>query len=77
VARIHDHVKVITQFVITAKAGIHKKEAPFRIAEICQDCPGVSRPMIQVVLEAMRDEGKLEVIGAGRGAMWGKMWGKR
>lgn len=33
---------------------------------------GVSRPMIRVILEALRKEGKLEVLRTGRGAKWKK-----
>ena len=44
----------------------------FTIAGLARACPGVSRPMIRVIRENLRSEGKLEVIGTGRGAMWGK-----
>jgi len=44
----------------------------FSIKELGRACPGVSRPMIRVILESLRKEGKLEVLGTGRGAMWRK-----
>jgi Fic family protein len=44
----------------------------FSVGELAHVCPGVSRPMIRVVLEALRKEGKLEVMGTGRGALWQK-----
>ncbi len=44
----------------------------FSISEVIRACPGVSRPMIRVILEALRKEGRLEVLGTGRGAMWQK-----
>jgi hypothetical protein len=44
----------------------------FKVSELIRACPGVSRPMIRVILEALRKEGKLEVVGTGRGAMWRK-----
>ena len=44
----------------------------FSVGELIRVCPGVSRPMIRVILESLRKEGKLEVIGTGRGAMWRK-----
>lgn len=44
----------------------------FSILELSRACPGVSRPMIRVILESLRKEGRLEVIGTGRGAMWQK-----
>ena len=44
----------------------------FSVGELARACSGVSRPMIRVILEGLRKEGKLEVVGAGRGAMWRK-----
>jgi len=44
----------------------------FTIAQIMKACPGVSRPMIRVVLEKMRENGKLKVVGIGRNAKWKK-----
>lgn len=44
----------------------------FSVGELARACPGVSRPMIRVVLEGLRKEGKLKVIGTGRGAIWRK-----
>jgi len=45
----------------------------FEIREIVRACPGVSRPMIRTVLEALRKEGKLKNLGTGRGAKWQKV----
>jgi len=44
----------------------------FTVGELIRVCPGVSRPMLRVILESLRKEGKLEVVGTGRGAMWRK-----
>jgi len=44
----------------------------FSVGELIRVCPGVSRPMVRVILESLRQEGKLEVIGTGRGAVWRK-----
>lgn len=44
----------------------------FGVGELARACSGVSRPMIRIVLEALRKEGKLEVMGTGRGAKWRK-----
>jgi Fic family protein len=44
----------------------------FGVGELAHVCTGVSRPMIRAVLEALRAEGKLEVLGTGRGAKWKK-----
>jgi len=44
----------------------------FSVGDIVRACAGVSRPMIRVILEALRQEGKIEVLGTGRGAKWRK-----
>jgi hypothetical protein len=44
----------------------------FSAGDLSRACPGVSRPMIRVILESLRREGKLEVLGTGRGATWRK-----
>jgi len=44
----------------------------FGIGDVVRACPGVSRPMIRVVLESLRREGKLKVLTTGRGAAWQK-----
>lgn len=56
----------------TVKQAIARLPDRFSIRELIRICPGVSRPMIRVILEAMREEGKLKVLGTGRGAMWQK-----
>ena len=45
----------------------------FGIADIEKECPGVSRPMIRVVLEKMRDQGLIKSMGTGRSAKWRKI----
>ncbi|MCK5014178.1 MAG: hypothetical protein KAS66_10200 [Candidatus Omnitrophica bacterium] len=35
-------------------------------------CPNVSWLMIRVVLEGLREKGKIEVLGTGRDARWRK-----
>ena len=44
----------------------------FSISEVIRACPGVSRPMIRVILENLRTNGKIEVLGTGRSARWRK-----
>jgi len=44
----------------------------FSIGEVLRVCSGVSRPMIRVILEELRNEGKIEVSGPGRNAQWRK-----
>ena len=53
-------------------AAIEKEVGEFAISDIERLCPGVSRPMIRVVLENLRSKGKIEVLGTGRSAHWRK-----
>ncbi len=49
---------------------VARRARPFGIADIEADCPGVSREMVRHVLRRLRDEGKIELEGYGRGAQW-------
>jgi Fic family protein len=51
---------------------IEKLPASFAVGDVVRACSGVSRPMIRVILETLRREGKIEVLGTGRGAKWRK-----
>ena len=55
------------------RADIGRRLGPFAISDIERDCPTVSRDMIRVVLNQMRDEGLVELHGKGRGAKWEKV----
>jgi Fic family protein len=52
------------------KESVSRKVTPFAISDIEADCPGVSRDMIRLVLRSLRDEGKIELRGKGRGSKW-------
>jgi Fic family protein len=52
------------------ESAVERRMRPFAISEIENDCPGVSRDMIRHVLRRLRDEGRLQVRGRGRGAKW-------
>jgi Uncharacterized conserved protein len=54
------------------KEAIDRLPDEFSIGELGRACPGVSRPMIRFILESLREERKLRVIGTGRGARWRK-----
>ena len=49
---------------------VDRRVSPFAISDIEADCPGVSRDMVRHVLRRLRDEGRIERRGAGRGAKW-------
>ena len=54
------------------KDAIEQLPEEFGVGELVRACSGVSHPMIRVVLEGLRKEGKIEVLGTGRGAKWRK-----
>ena len=49
---------------------ILKRTVPFSISDIENDCPGVSRDMVRLVLRAMKAEGVIAPMGKGRSAKW-------
>ena len=55
------------------RAAVERKVKPFRIVDIEQECPDVSRETIRLVLRAMKKEGLVEPRGRGRGARWHKL----
>ncbi len=55
------------------RAAIERRVGAFRMSDLERDCPGVSREMIRVVLNELRDHGRAEVTGRGRGAEWHKL----
>ena len=54
------------------RGAIEQLPQEFNIGELLRVCSGVSRPMIRVILEELRSDGKIEVVGAGRNARWRK-----
>ncbi|MEW6222979.1 MAG: Fic family protein [Candidatus Hadarchaeota archaeon] len=49
---------------------IKRKTGPFSISDIENDCPGISRDMIRVVLNKLRKAGKIRLTNRGRDAKW-------
>jgi Fic family protein len=49
---------------------VSEKVGPFAISEIEMVLPEISRDMIKIVLRQMKEDGKLSIIGKGRGAKW-------
>lgn len=54
----------------TVIAVIERASAPFSIAELRRDCPGVSVDMIRHVLNDLRKEGRVECLARGPAARW-------
>jgi len=49
---------------------VYYGDRDFTVADIEKKCPAVSRDMIRTVLKAMQNEGVIECIGRGPGALW-------
>lgn len=58
------------------RGAVRRRIAPFAISDLERDCPGVSREMIRVVLNQLRNEGRVAIEGRGRGAKWRKLEAK-
>ena len=54
------------------KAAIEQTQQAFSIADICRQIPSVSRELVKKIVQKMRAEGLLELVGRGRGAQWQK-----
>jgi len=59
-----------TEIVETAIASFEKE---FAISDLEKACPGVSRDMIRIVMNRLRKEGRLKILGRGRDAKWAKL----
>jgi Fic family protein len=55
------------------EAAINRQLGEFRISDIEQDCPNVSRVMIKKVLSQMSNAKKIKCLGKGKSAMWVRM----
>jgi Fic family protein len=49
---------------------VGRRIQPFSISDIENDCPGVGRDMIRIILNRLRADGKLFLKGRGRAAKW-------
>ena len=45
----------------------------FAISDLEKACPGVSRDMIRNVMNRLRKQGRLKILGRGRDAKWAKL----
>jgi Fic family protein len=52
------------------EAAIARRITPFAISDLEDDCPGVSRDWIRMVLRRLRDEKRIVRRGRGRAAKW-------
>ena len=59
-----------TEFVEAAIASFDKE---FAISDLEKSCPGVSRDMIRIVMNRLRKQGRLKILGRGRDAKWAKL----
>jgi Fic family protein len=56
-----------TELVISV---IQRAPAPFRVAEVQKQCPGVSVDLIRQVLKNLRSQGRVRCLGRGQSAEW-------
>ena len=54
-------------------AAVERQFAPFRIADLQAECPGVGVDLIRQVLARLKKENKIKPLGTGRGARWEKI----
>jgi len=59
------------------RQAVIRRIEPFSISDIENDCPGVSRDMVRLVLRQMRDEDMIESTGRGRSAKWKHTKGRK
>ena len=59
-----------TELVETAIASFEKE---FAISDVEKACPGVGRDMIRIVMNRLRKQGRLKILGRGRDAKWAKL----
>jgi Fic family protein len=59
------------------QSAIHRTNAPFRIADIQRECPGVSLDMIRQVLKNLRAEGQVACLGMGPQTKWVRIFGSQ
>ncbi len=55
------------------RAAVKRMIKPFALADLQNECPGVSLPTIKRELQAMRNEGLIMLQGRGRGAKWSRI----
>lgn len=56
---------------------LHQAPAEFRWRDVGRALPDISAPTIRVVLNALRDEGRIRSTGSGPGARWHRLEGER
>jgi Fic family protein len=52
---------------------VERRIGAFSISDIEAESPGVSRDWVRLVLRKLRDEGRIRLVGKGRGAKWVKV----
>lgn len=55
------------------EAAIASFEKEFAISDLEKACPGVGRDMIRIVMNRLRKQGRLKILGRGRDAKWTKL----
>ena len=55
---------------VAVRDAVRRQVGEFRLTDIEDACPGVSRDWIRKILAEMREEGEIHCRGSGRGARW-------
>lgn len=55
------------------KIVLETMKTTFKVSDIAEKCPGISRPTINKVLQELRNEGKINPLSMGRDAVWQKV----
>lgn len=75
--RLADKFEVSEQIVggknQLVKAAITSMPTRFKLGELRQTCPSVSRDLMQKVLQELKTQGSIKLQGKGRGAVWVKV----
>ena len=54
------------------KQFLYTNQSSFTLSQLHAKCPGVSKDMVRKVLKDLKNQGKIESEGRGRGASWHK-----
>lgn len=63
-------IKKGKRFKTTIRRAIKSLQEPISLAEIEEQCPGVSDDMIRYVMKVMKKEGFIIATSKGKGARW-------
>lgn len=54
----------------SVELSIQRMGGEFSLAELVESCPGIGEPVVKLVLQNLRKDGRVRLNGRGRGARW-------